>query len=168
MDRRSTGLTANSAVERGTDPHVDGAVDLSLTGAGDSSLGVGRVGWPSGGSGCAVESAPLSELDSVLEREAVSAIESDARSAARRSGSMSSVGAAVMTFPPACLCRERAGEPASAAAASPGAGVGLVMDRLQPLDCHVSVELRRGQRSVTEQFLNAAKVRSAVEHVSGR
>jgi hypothetical protein len=42
------------------------------------------------------------------------------------------------------------------------------MDRLQPLDGHVSVELRRCERSVTKQFLNAAKVRATFEEVCCR
>jgi hypothetical protein len=45
------------------------------------------------------------------------------------------------------------GGPADATGGPPGSagtGMGSVMDRLQPLDCHVSVELGRGKRSVTE------------------
>jgi hypothetical protein len=39
---------------------------------------------------------------------------------------------------------------------SSGPWVGSVMDRPQPLDGDVGIELRGGERSVTEQFLNAS------------
>jgi len=38
---------------------------------------------------------------------------------------------------------------------SSGPWVGSVMDRPQPLDSDVGIELRGGERSVTEQFLDA-------------
>ena len=38
---------------------------------------------------------------------------------------------------------------------SSGPWVGSVMDRPQPLDGDVGIELRGGERSVTEQFLDA-------------
>src|SRR5690606_17893166 len=85
-----------------------------------------------------------------------------------RAGSGSSVVDTLMTCPLPCPCCGRAAAATSALAASLGTGVGLVMDRLQPLDCHVSVELRRRQRSVTELVLDATKVSSAVEHVRAR
>lgn len=39
------------------------------------------------------------------------------------------------------------------------------MDRLQPFDGHVCVELRRRERSVTKQLLNATEVGSPLEQV---
>jgi hypothetical protein len=39
------------------------------------------------------------------------------------------------------------------------------MNRLQTLDCDVSVKLGGGERSVTEQLLNAAEVRAADKKV---
>jgi hypothetical protein len=37
------------------------------------------------------------------------------------------------------------------------------MDRLQPLDSHMRVELRGGERSVTEQLLNGAQIRATLQ-----
>ena len=46
-----------------------------------------------------------------------------------------------------------------------GSGVRLVIRRLQPLDGHVRVDLRRRERSVTEQLLNASQVGSPLQQV---
>src|SRR5437588_6988700 len=42
---------------------------------------------------------------------------------------------------------------------SAGPGMGSVMDRLQPLDSDVGVELRGGERSVTKQLLDRPEIR---------
>jgi hypothetical protein len=41
------------------------------------------------------------------------------------------------------------------------------MDRLQPFDGDVCVELRGGERSVTEQLLNAAEIGPTLKQVGG-
>ncbi len=44
-----------------------------------------------------------------------------------------------------------------------GSGVGLVVDRDQPVDADVGVDLRRRQRSVAEDLLHASQVRATLE-----
>ena len=51
----------------------------------------------------------------------------------------------------------------SAAAESSGSGVRLVIGCLQPVDGHMGIDLRRCERSVTEQFLNASQVGSTFQ-----
>lgn len=40
-----------------------------------------------------------------------------------------------------------------------------IMDRLQPLDSDVRVDLRSGERSVTEQLLNGAQICSSFQQM---
>ena len=46
--------------------------------------------------------------------------------------------------------------------------MGLVVDCAQARDRDMGVELRGGQRRVTEQFLHDAQVRTALEQMGGR
>ena len=44
----------------------------------------------------------------------------------------------------------------------------MVISRLQPVNGHVCIDLRRCERSVTKQLLYATKVRAAVEKMGRR
>ena len=61
-----------------------------------------------------------------------------------------------------------AATPASAFPGPSCPGVCSVMDRFQPVDGHMSVELRCGKRSVTKQFLNAPEIRAPFQQVGRR
>src|SRR4029453_10805866 len=57
--------------------------------------------------------------------------------------------------------------PEGEAAAPSGPWVRLVISSLQPVDGHMGVDLRRGERSVAEKFLNASQVGSPFQQVGG-